>query len=471
MHREHTVSSALPAGAPGQGAAPSIVPGAWHANGRAIPLLVLFAVQVGFWGGLGTTETTRLELLIAAVAQIVVIGLGYLWLTVGPRQRPGGWAIVRQDRLLFGVLAAWIAIATIAAVNGALAGNQVQYVLGDYYKFAILPLIVLLAYLAMETEGQLGFVLRWTMVLFGAILVYDFARFYPLLAQGHRFTSNAVDMIATLAPLICYLLHEPSSRTFAVLGAAVFAEVMLTLSFGQLLGGFLGFALSLGLLFWLLRQRIALVLMAVVIFTFAVNMMGGIPIAIKPTSSPDRRPGLLPFRVTILDTYMRGKLNAATSSQSVPSAAEAVGGSRAAEIVAIVRKIGGKPLKIALGFGLGGTVEPVALGGTRLYWERPKHYVHAGLFEVLYRSGVIGLAVFLAFFVVLIRRALRVHAAGRHPFAAFVIVNTIVQAVLLAFTAPLMSPYLFLALSFAGLAAIERGHGTPVPVDAQATRR
>ncbi len=470
-----------------------------YVAGRVFPLLLVFAVQAGYWGGLGPTETSRFELLLSALAQIVAIGLGFVWLAVGPYRRARPWKIDREDKAPFVILAVWLLIATIAAAHGVLGQRPLQYVLGDFYKFAILPVIFLLTYLLLENEPQLQLAVRWVPIVFGAVLVYDFLRFYPLLAQGQRFTSNAPVMIATLSPLICFMVQAPRSGVFFLLSAAVFVETMIALSFAQMLGGFVGFLLSLALLFVLRRRWLTLVLTLAVIVTFGLNMLGAIPVGFRraETSSPatafhgdsSALMALSPvhaavsgplqpvepraaFRVTRLDQYMAAKISEALRLHSVGPAADIIGGSRAAEIEGVLREIAWDPLMGVLGFGMGGELQPMALGLRQVSehhdpfpWENAKHYIHAGLFEVLFRSGFAGLAVFLALLAVVFVRGMRL--ARSHEYGVFVMMNVIVQGCLLAFNEALMSPYLLLSLSFAGVAAIEREHRSRGRADGQ----
>jgi hypothetical protein len=476
------VISELQGGGTGQrthGLPTSSVP---HAIGRTFPLLLLFALQAGYWGGLGVTETSRFELLLGALAQIVALGFGFLWLAVGPYRRTTPWKIDREDQAPFVILIIWVLVACVAAAIGLLGHHPVQYVVGDFYKFAMLPMIFLLAYLTLENEPQLQLVVRWVPLVFGAVLVFDFLRFYPLLGQEHRFTSNAVNMIGGMAPLICYMVLYPPSRVFFVLAIGVFAEAMLALSFGQMIGGFMAFLISLGLFFTVKRRWLTVVLTVVVLVTFAINMLGAIPLgfhraetrhdpsALMALSPPVRAvvgeaaqpvEPRAPFRVTKIEQYMFEKIREAVDRRSLGPAADIIGGSRAAEIKGVMREIAWHPRTGIFGFGLGGELLPVPLEDRPpterpyyIVWETPKHYIHAGLFDVLYRGGFVGLAVFLAVLATIFVRGVRL--ARSHDYGVFVIVNVVAQGCLLALNEGLLTPYLLLALSFAGVAAIER---------------
>jgi hypothetical protein len=437
-----------------------------------IAILVLFAVQMMLWGGLGLQETTRMELLRLAAAQLGVFAIGLGWLVARARAQGALPSVRRHDRPVVIVLATWASISTLAALEGLLARQPLLLVLGDYYKFASLVLFFALTYWALETEAQVAFVMRALPVLFGVILVFDFIRYYPVLSQGVRFTSNAVHHIAIIAPLICYQLVYAPSRSHQFLVAIVFAETLLAMSWGQELGAFVAYLLSLGTLFVMSGRRVPnrggrrtgiLVggLLAVVA-TLGINLHGGIPIAISgPHASPPSigapPAGSTPAGVVRVPDYVRNKVEAATTSPSrgkIVQIIDVIGGSRGAEIATIVRTIARNPRHMLLGFGLGGTLTPIALSSIEAFWEHPKHYIHAGLFEVLYRAGFAGFLTMVALLGLVFVWGARLAGKG-HSFAIFVMTVAMVEACLLAYYAALTTPYLLLAIAFAGASVLQ----------------
>jgi hypothetical protein len=465
----------------------------------------MFFVHAGLWGRLGC-DASRTELMIGAGIQIGVAALGLTWLVLAMRRQGTLLDIPWGDRALFGILAVWIAMSILAAVGGLLARHPIGYLLGDLYKFLLLPVVFILMYLSVRTEADLDFMLRALVILYGGTILVDFVRYYPYLAQGNRFTTSSVDLIAKMAPLILYTFYAAQPWVFHVLLAAVFVETLLALSWGQTLGGFAGYLLCLGLLFALssrrafqrsgLRARVFLALIVMVVATFVVNLQGGVPMAfgalpvgaaptvpppcadsspfVAPTVRTPAPPTLAtpapstlgtdappaaaggPLRLVTAPNYIRSRVTVVLTGGSIGTKVDVLSGSRGGEIAGVLGSMARFPARSVLGFGLGGTLTPVPLGTEPMYWSVPKHYIHAGLFEVLYRSGLVGFAAMGALLAVIFARGVRLFARDRHPFGVFVMTNVVVQTVLLAYDSSLMSPYFQLALSFAGTCALER---------------
>jgi len=68
-------------------------------------------------------------------------------------------------------------------------------------------------------------------------------------------------------------------------------------------------------------------------------------------------------------------------------------GSRLHEVDSVSEKLKENPFRIPFGFGMGSTVE--AVHGVNLQWGST-HYVHLGWAEIVLRTGVVGLAFYVA---------------------------------------------------------------------------
>ena len=98
-------------------------------------------------------------------------------------------------------------------------------------------------------------------------------------------------------------------------------------------------------------------------------------------------------------------------------------------------------------------------------WLAYKHYLHSGLNEILYRTGGIGLVLFLALAVLLLRRGYRLYARG-HSFGLLVMIGLTNTLLMMSFACDLTTGLPILAVCFTGLGLAEHALPTCSPVKA-----
>ena len=123
------------------------------------------------------------------------------------------------------------------------------------------------------------------------------------------------------------------------------------------------------------------------------------------------------------------------------------------EIISIGEEIGTNPSNWLCGVGSGGLLTPDPILPVARF-EVDKHYIHAGLFEILYRTGIIGVGSILLFLLQLFRRARRLYSGG-DPFGLFVMVALIVAVMLLVYDLPFESAVPMIGFCFCGISSME----------------
>ena len=154
--------------------------------------------------------------------------------------------------------------------------------------------------------------------------------------------------------------------------------------------------------------------------------------------------------------YLHGKIELALASDSPEDVLPDLGGRRLGEVLGVSHALASEPQKMPLGFGMGGELAAEHVGSVSYSLEAPKHYIHTGLFEVTYRTGLAGTIVFLFILAHIFRRGYRLYAEQGEWFGLFTVVSMANQLLMLATDTPLTTPFALLAISFVGVSVLER---------------
>jgi len=133
-------------------------------------------------------------------------------------------------------------------------------------------------------------------------------------------------------------------------------------------------------------------------------------------------------------------------TQSIPGETElvSIGGSRLHEALAVFSKFFADPGRIFLGFGMGSEIDtPFASG----------HFIHIGLVEIFFRTGAIGLIVFLWICVYFLKYAIRRVRVNIHFLLPIMVGTMNLITMFLLSSNPLLSP-LYIVPIFAGMLKI-----------------
>ncbi|MEE8199972.1 MAG: hypothetical protein V3R29_02295, partial [Candidatus Acidoferrales bacterium] len=325
-------------------------------------LLVIFAVELALTrhrGDLPGVEVEREARVLAAVLQFSLILAGYLYLLGRQALTRRRFVLEKRARTGFLLLGVWTSIAVLATLEGFWFGNDPNFVLGDFYKFMLLPLLFGLAYFGLRTPGQLEWVLKGLVLVLGLFLLYDFLRATALLSVGHRFTASSTYHLATYVPLLIYLLFRRRAGVgLRLLTALVLAEVLVAVVLLQGLSDYV-FLFTGALLFLVFWRKSKLVVLGVVVLAVA---LGGIWDVF----------GLFGGEGTYAQTKLQAGLYARTHLERV----EALAGSRAAEFASVLRSYLAAPEKLLLGFGMGSYLYVEPLSKMWAYWRGWDHFIH-----------------------------------------------------------------------------------------------
>ena len=72
------------------------------------------------------------------------------------------------------VLLLWVMSSILAALMGVLVGHDLNYVVGDAYKFLMLPILFCLCYFGIDTEEDVDFILDGLVVIYNVLFNFIF---------------------------------------------------------------------------------------------------------------------------------------------------------------------------------------------------------------------------------------------------------------------------------------------------------
>ena len=341
------------------------------------------------------------------------------------------------DRLGFGLLGVWLAMCAVNTIAGALKGNDWGYVAGDAYRFASVPLLMALLYFTVADGRTAERLLRGFVAAYGVMVALDLVRFDSSLPiDDPRLTTETAHEAGLLVAAVIFLALYDRRRAWRVWSGAVLAMIFVLLFRAQMLTPLLTSLAALALFFFFSRR-----LAAFVAGVAAAALLVGVSLyasAVSPEAP----------------SYISDKLDAAETSAGALESVQALSGVRSGEIIAIARDLSDHPARLLFGAGQGTLVSPDPVVPTARLLE-DKHYVHAGLFDALYHNGAIAVGALFGFGVHVFRRGLRLHSSG-NPFGLFVMVSLVIALILLSYDLPLESAVPVLALSFAGISALDR---------------
>jgi len=349
--------------------------------------------------------------------------------------------IRRRDMVTFLLFLTWTVVVTLAALQGIASAYETGYILGDTYRFLAFPLYFLITYFSVRNRDDLDGILKGLLAVLGVLLLYDLVTSMKHLEAGYRFWKNSLYYSMVFAPLIIYFLRERQSLLFRIVSWALLAETVLAFGFYGGVQGFIIYPMGL-LLFATLGRNMRLTLACAASVALAVLVLWSTEEMLPPQIG-----------------YARGKIELAAESVTFLQKVERVEGGRYADIMSIILSYMRSPEYAVIGFGMGSSLltEPLGLRDVLPHWARERHYIHEGFFEVLFRTGLGGTAVFLALLGQAFRRAYRCYKDEGDRYGLFAAVNVLFQLGLLTTNANLMITYLTLCVSIVGL-SVREGH-------------
>jgi hypothetical protein len=405
--------------------------------------LILIWFGMRYLPSMGLAEPDRSEVVAWGLAECGAVFLLFLSVLLERLKAEKVLAVrTRSDKIIFQLLGVWFGACVISALLGIAHGNEWGYLLGDFYRFASLPIVFALIYYSVKNGAEVHKLLRGFVALYGFMVALDLLRFNTFIrVEQERLTTETAHQAGMIAAAVIYLMLFDRQRWVRRSSVAILALMMILLLRAQMLTPLLTSLLAMALFFSFSRKFAVFVGVAV----------AGLILVAASSYSVSVTPGV--------PTYIADKLLTAQESQGPMGSLEALSGVRLGEIISIGEEFANHPASLAFGTGQGSLVSPDPILDATLSTDRytlDKHYVHSGLFDAFYHNGMIAVGAFVALLWHLFRRGRRMFNAG-NPFGLFVMVNLMVSGVLLMYDLPFESALPLLVLCCSGVSVMESG--------------
>jgi hypothetical protein len=343
---------------------------------RATTLLIigLYISTIAIPRIIGAGNAVRTKLVLEALLfGTALSGLGVIVFIRGRIQ------FDRTYRGIAAILGIIVLLSTVALVLGLIQGYPMGDVLGDYYKFVVPVVTVVVVYTVSDTSEQLETIL-FVAYRVGLLLIIGVLVLYVTGIIGVNERPGFIYQFPILLILGYwqYRQGDPIARYgFPFLVIATLPLV--------------GYSQSLSLL---LQTVLTAVLVMVYIHLNELKRLaigGGMVTAVGIVGSV-----LLLLAATQVSVsqwqeygYLGSKMVAVADDYTLYERLIILGGSRAAEPLGVLARIDSSLFKLLFGSGMGSTfVVSSPLGSPG--WIGEDHFVHAGLWEAVLRTGLLG---------------------------------------------------------------------------------
>ena len=404
-------------------------------------LLALVWFGLRFLNSMSLVEPNRAEVVAWNLADFVAIVLLFLAVCVERLREEQVFSLrAKSDKVDFRLLAVWFGSCVASALTGVLRGHDWSYLIGDFYRFACLSVVLTLLYFSAPSRARVEYLLRGFVAVYGLMVGLDLVRFNAFLREGRdRLTTETAHQAGMICAAVIYLMLFDQKRWVRRLSVVLLILMTILLVRAQMLSPLLSSLAAMSLYFIFSRKFAVLLGLAV----------GGVILVLASF-----------YSVTVMPAnpeYIANKFLLAQQSQGPLESLEALSGVRLGEIISIAEELANNPVSLLLGTGAGSLLTPDPVLDPILPIARytmDKHYVHSGFFDALYHNGIIAVGAFLLLALHLFRRAKRIYAAG-NPFGLFVMVTLLVTLLLLSYDFPFESAVPMFGLCFSGVSTME----------------
>ena len=421
-----------------------------------LSVLVVTVFLVEFVFGVCGPFKDRFGLMFEAAAKMFVVVFGLMVIAVRYMRCRKLSLVPSAHGGVIVVLLLWVMSSILAALMGVLVGHDLNYVVGDAYKFLMLPILFCLCYFGIDTEEDVDFILDGLVVIYTVFITYYLILYFS--AQLPKYTLTPVAQnIPLVMPVLLYVLYSKKQRAMKQIALFAVVQIPFLAYFTQSLGLVFNI-IFITTLFLMLKHRVSfrkvLIIMGIVVACagiFLHQFMWGDAFSsvrehvLKQHSSQEH----LIYKAQTL-------LNAKESSLVQKS--ELLTGGRISQFVDLFKYFSDYPQQIWFGSGMGGIFMKNASIVFRKSWIGPGHFMESAFGEVLFRTGFCGFFLFVTFILIFLKKVVLYFQKDRTSvFGILVVVFGVQLFVNYIMTSPLSQPYLILCILFAGVLLVEKG--------------
>lgn len=376
-------------------------------------------------GIVGQIVLERSRVVESGIADALVIAAAGLALLIRLLIRRSVLRVPREHVGALALVVAWFLVTGFAVLRGSLLENDFGYLAGDSFKFLRFGGILLIAYFSISSPSGIYSLLLLLMTVWIGFVLIELAQFGGILAEGQRLVSYPTLASSAFTIFALHILNHRTSYTARLVATISLALGLLSPILSQSRGLLATtiFAIGIHILLTLLDLRARRILPRILL------LLCGLGVLVLITTGTYFKASSASFAKRIGDIE-GGSLPAALRES----------GARFLEAQVIVEMLVNEPMALILGFGMGSeySIDTSA-----------EHFLHSGIVEVVFRTGLPGLLLFISLLVYFVWFS-GIHF-GHHPYFSLALVYAL--TVLFSTTSlignSLLDPF-FPGLIFAG---------------------
>jgi hypothetical protein len=340
-----------------------------------------FLAQVVFKSFVGW-EVPRQLLVLQGIFEAIFILGGFYLLVLRKLLGRNEFRIYKKHTVpLFIMIFVWTGLLAISFILGMFEDYSTGYIIGDFFNYFKLPLLLMLSYFAIRDISDIELYIKGVILLFGVFLVFDLVRNSAFVAAGTRIsTFTLVNCGFMIVVQLFFLLHTRSAVW------KVICYIMLGITF-------------LGMIISQSRTSVVVVGLGIVFIPFlgqvklSRGFRRGMGVAFVGVL-------LLFLLAPVAVRHMHGFYKRFALLGMTAEGRGVMGmGQRLPQTIGIFTAFSKQPENLALGFGLGSSLK-TRMKIKKMVFSSNEHNPHAGILLILFRLGIAGfsLSLFYAFY-------------------------------------------------------------------------
>lgn len=418
-------------------------------NTLTLIILCLFLLDLVL-GGFPYYFGEREDLVVSGALKAVLLTLGYIMVFFhGFTDRKSIFLLRSHCPILF-LLIIWGVLSTISFLVGSyIESSRFTYILGDYYKFLLLPGTFFLLYFGFRTTKAISVLLEWMIVAYSVLGLWYIGLYLANELRMYQITPAAL-YVPFMLPVLLYYAARNRDGVVRYFAMAALIEIPLLIYFSQS-SSLVLITLFIIILFIFIYYR-----------TYSIYLSGSVGIllliGILVHFNSD---GTRNFEKYILKEHPIEKhivikvQNLFKYDIPLYEKFELVGGGRFSEPSGILSFFINNPFQLWTGSGMGRYFEKPSTKYFHVY--SPVHFIELTYGEILYRLGLPGFLILIALIGLYFQRCLKL--AGVDRFAEpgrLIFLFGVVYFISYIYVSPITRPFLLFALFYVWILTIDK---------------
>jgi len=359
------------------------------------------------------------------------------------------FTIKYRHRSIFIVLFIWTFLSLYSGIMGLYGNNDIEYIVGDLYKFLLLPISFVLFYYTIKSLSQIEFIIKWLVYIYAIFLLLNIILNF---LNWNVTTFRRAPVPPYTIPILYIIFNGILGNTkpgTTHLERLIVVGIFLSFVFSQSVGFVLN-VLLVPFIFMIVKSKnpakhiFTVAIFSVLIITSIYFLRGFIEdYTYKQYENSRNR--------------IYYKVSRMFESLPILEKIEIIAAGRISELANIVYN---EPAKLIIGRGMGSILSLRAIIPEWKQWEgTTSHSMHSVFGETLFRTGILGLSAIVWFLVIFIKKIIPYRT--KHPYFVLTLSFSIQYFIGYIIGTPIASAgFPILCLFYVGILIMEKGSGT-----------